>query len=95
MKRLAIVLASLTLAACNSTLPPPRVAAAPAAPEADELLWARKDGRRMATNPDLYQQGTLDKQRCTDEASMSGALDFPVFSRCMDRSGYVPMRRNG
>jgi hypothetical protein len=92
MKRIAVLLTSLILTACNAAAPPPRVAVAPAL--GDELLWARKDGRRMATNPQLYEQGTLDKQRCTEEASMSGALDFPLFSSCMDRAGYVPMRRN-
>lgn len=94
MKRLAVVFASLAVSACNAVAPPPRVAMAPV-PQREELLWARKDGRRMATNPQLYQQGTLDKQRCTEEASLSGALDFPLFSSCMDRAGYMPIRTNG
>lgn len=94
MKRHAVLLASLALTACNVAAPPPRVAVAPA-PQREDLLWARKDGRRMATNPQLYQQGTLDKQRCTEEASLSGTLDFPLFASCMDRAGYVPIRTNG
>lgn len=94
MKRLAILaLAGLSLAACNATQPPPRVAVAPAPTTGDEILWARKDGQRMATNPVLLEQGTRDKERCAQEASGSGALDFPLFASCMDRSGYRQIRR--
>jgi hypothetical protein len=94
MKRLAVLaLAGLALSACNATQPPPRVAVAPAPVASDDILWARKDGQRMATNPVLLEQGTRDKALCAQEASGSGALDFPVFASCMDRAGYRQIRR--
>lgn len=52
------------------------------------IIWARKDGQRMAGNPVLYEQGQSDKSQCEGRASQSGTLDFAVFSACMDEKGY-------
>ena len=89
---------ALGLSGCISPSPsrPPTPVASlqPSAP-GDDILWARKDGRRMSGDPVLYQQGLDDKQRCALEASPSGALDFPVFASCMNVAGYVQMKRRG
>lgn len=73
----------------------PRVIAAlePSAPaSAENYVWARADGQRMATNPELLRQGRADQARCRQSAQTSnGALDLPVFSGCMEASGYVRM----
>jgi PBP1b-binding outer membrane lipoprotein LpoB len=91
----ALVILTALLPGCVST--PTTRAPAPVASVAppDNILWARKDGRRMATDPELYQQGTIDKEYCAQEASVSGQLDFPAFAKCMDRSGYVQMKAQG
>jgi hypothetical protein len=97
MKVILLVPALIGLAACvpatTSTRPAAPVTAV--APSTEDILWARKDGRRMSGNPELFQQGTLDKQACEAEASAGGTLDFPTFASCMNRSGYIQMRRAG
>lgn len=82
------------LSACMPTTNRPTPAAIQPAPASD-ILWARKDGQRMSTNPELYQQGLVDKQYCEQEASTTGQLDFKAFASCMNRSGYVQMRSPG
>jgi hypothetical protein len=67
----------------DRTTPP---AAANAPPQG--VTWARKDGQRMSGNPALFQQGNQDKSLCEQRASQTGALDFSVFSACMEEKGY-------
>lgn len=98
MKAILLVPALLALAACvppSTSSRPVAPVAAVIAPSSEDILWARKDGRRMSGNPELFQRGTQDKQTCEAEASTSGSLDFPVFASCMDRAGYVQMRKSG
>ena len=97
MKAVLLLPALLALTACvpPSTSSRPQPVAAVVAPSTEDILWARKDGRRMSGNPELFQRGTQDKQTCEAEASASGSLDFPVFASCMDRAGYVQMRKSG
>jgi hypothetical protein len=97
VRLLPVVVLSAFVAGCvpsMSSRAPAPVAAVQPSPY-DNILWARKDGRRMATDPELYQQGLVDKEYCAQQASGSGQLDFPVFAKCMDRSGYVQMRAQG
>jgi len=56
--------------------------------QASNIIWARKDGQRMSGNPALFQQGNQDKSLCEQRASQTGALDFSVFSACMEEKGY-------
>ena len=59
---------------------------------ADNYVWARTDGQRMATNPELLRKGQADQARCRESASArTGALDMPTFTGCMEASGYVRM----
>jgi hypothetical protein len=98
MKAILLLTTLLALAACvppSTSSRPVAPVAAVAAPANDDYVWARKDGRRMAGNPELYQQGALDRQTCSAQASTSGTLDFPVFASCMDRAGYIQMRKSG
>ena len=87
--------AAVVLAGCvpqNRAMTDNRAATASIAQPSSNILWARTDGRRMASDPVLYQQGVEDKARCEAEATANGALDFGQFSACMNRSGYVQMR---
>jgi hypothetical protein len=80
-KFISAAMALLALAGCvsrESTYAPPN----------GNVAWARKDGRRMASNPALYEMGMRDKHSCEARASQGGALDFNVFSACMDEKGY-------
>jgi hypothetical protein len=90
---LAILVALLPGCVPTTATRAPSPVASVSAP--DNILWARKDGRRMATDPELYRQGTADKEYCAQEASGSGQLDFPTFAKCMDRSGYVQIKAQG
>lgn len=88
----ACALAAASLAACSPSRPaPPPVAAAPVAaqPQKESFVWARADGRRMATDPVLLRKGQEDKARCEALSSSTGQLDFNTFSICMNRAGYV------
>jgi len=98
MKILVLVPALLALSACvppSTSNRPVAPVAAVIAPSSEDILWARKDGQRMSGNPVLFERGSRDKQACEAEASASGALDFPIFASCMDRAGYMQMRRSG
>lgn len=57
-------------------------------PPENSYVWARNDGRRMATDPDLYRKGQADQARCRESATVAGALNFPAFSSCMEAAGY-------
>jgi hypothetical protein len=58
----------------------------------ENYVWARTDGQRMATNPELLRQGRADQARCRESASTrTGAIDRPTFAECMESSGYVRM----
>ncbi|MFO1148371.1 MAG: hypothetical protein U1E62_08340 [Alsobacter sp.] len=92
---IALVVLAALLPGCVPTTATRAPAPTASVSAPDNILWARKDGRRMATDPELYQQGLVDKEYCAQQASMSGELDFPAFAKCMDRSGYVQMRAQG
>jgi hypothetical protein len=90
------------LSACSPTSETGRSASfetgAPAAREtvvsapSDDYVWARTDGQRMATNPELLRKGQADQARCRESASTRpGALDMPTFTGSMEASGYVRM----
>ena len=64
--------------AAESAMTDNRAATASIAQPSSNILWARTDGRRMASDPVLYQQGVEDKARCEAEATATGALDWPV-----------------
>jgi hypothetical protein len=87
--------AAMVLAGCvpqNRAMTDNRAVTASLAQPSSSIMWARTDGRRMASDPVLYQRGVEDKSRCEEEATSTGALDFGQFSACMNRSGYVQMR---
>ncbi|MCP8938153.1 hypothetical protein NK718_06475 [Alsobacter sp. SYSU M60028] len=89
--------AALALAGCmpqTRTVYEPQPAVA-MAQLGDNVLWARTDGRRMATDPALRAQGEADKARCEEEATTSGVLQWRAFASCMNRAGYVEMRQPG
>lgn len=99
--KLALFASALTLLAAGCMpqtrsvyQPVQQSAMAPAPVDGESILWARMDGRRMATDPVLRQQGEADKARCEQEASVSGELQWNRFTACMNRSGYE-MRRAG
>ena len=89
---LAAVSAAVLLSACSPTSQrtrAPQVAAAAApAPAAENYVWARNDGRRMAENPELLRQGQADKAACTASASTGGTFSLPAFTSCMEARGY-------
>jgi hypothetical protein len=85
MRHVSLVAAALSaclLSACSSN------PAAEAFMPGQRYVWARKDGQRMATNPELLQKGQADQARCRNGASANGAVDSATFIACMDRSGY-------
>ena len=58
----------------------------------DAPSWARPDGGPI--DPDLFQR---ERVICTTEASVyTGREDFwqLTFGKCMQRYGYVPLRRD-
>jgi hypothetical protein len=58
----------------------------------DQYVWARNDGRRMASDPALLRQGQADQAACRAMASAQGLLNMPAFVRCMEARGYSRRR---
>lgn len=75
-------LSACLLSACSSN--PTSEVSAPG----QRFVWARKDGLRMATNPELLQKGRSAQARCARGATANGALESATFIACMDKSGY-------
>lgn len=87
----AAVSAAVLLSACAPTNRA-QVVSAQAQPPAENYVWARNDGRRMAENPDLLRQGQADQATCRASASNSGALNMQAFTSCMEARGYSRRR---
>lgn len=89
---LAAVSAAVLLSACAPTTR--RVAAPEAAVQApaENYVWARNDGRRMADNPELLRQGQADQAACRASASAAGTLNLAAFTSCMESRGYSRRR---
>jgi len=86
---IAAVSAAVLLSACAPTRGRPVSAqAVTAPPAAQNYVWARNDGRRMADNPDLYRQGQADQAACTASATNAGTLNLQAFTSCMEARGY-------
>ncbi|MDB5643648.1 MAG: hypothetical protein JWN07_2965 [Hyphomicrobiales bacterium] len=85
----AALSATVLLSACAPTTS--RTAMAPqaaATPTAENYVWARNDGRRMAENPELLRQGQADQATCRATASSGGTLNLATFTSCMESRGY-------
>lgn len=85
------VSAAVLLSACAPTRGRP-VAQAVATPPAENYVWARNDGRRMADNPELLRQGQADQAACTASATTAGTLNLQAFTSCMEARGYSRRR---
>jgi hypothetical protein len=58
-------------------------------------VWARKDGQRIAGNPDLESRARADESECRTEASVDGSP--ATMAACMDARGYriIPLPPDG
>lgn len=86
-----VVVIAILLAGCSPAhRPVERVSVERATPPSSDqnYVWARNDGRRMATDPELRRKGEADQQQCNDQASGGGALNLPAFVSCMEGRGY-------
>jgi hypothetical protein len=65
-------------------------AAAAAAPQpaSRPFVWARTDGRRMATDPVLRRTGERDRAECGAAALVRVDADMPLMESCMSARGY-------
>lgn len=90
MRVIVALSAVVLLSACTGRSGPvaPRVAAAPPPAAAENYVWARNDGRRMADNPELLRQGQADQAACRASAGGGGALNMQAFVSCMEARGY-------
>lgn len=87
--------AAVLLSACSGRMERgPAMMSQPVAatPPAQDYVWARNDGRRMAENPELLRQGQADQSACRDSATMGGSLNMPAFQSCMEARGYSRRR---
>lgn len=89
---IAAVSAAVLLSACAPTRGRPVSAQAVTPPPAENYVWARNDGRRMADNPELLRQGQADQAACTASATTSGTLNLQIFTSCMESRGYSRRR---
>jgi hypothetical protein len=89
---LAAVSAAVLLSACAPTRTASVAPQVTAAQPAENYVWARNDGRRMAENPDLLRQGRADQAACSASASTAGALNPAAFASCMEARGYSRRR---
>jgi hypothetical protein len=90
LKRIMILAAATVLNGCSpASRPVERVAVQSPAPAttSQNYVWARNDGRRMATDPSLRRQGESDQAECRARAT-SGELIMPIFVSCMEGKGY-------
>ena len=88
---IAAVSAAVLVSACAPTTTRMSPASQSVAmPPAENYVWARNDGRRMAGNLELLRQGQADQAACRATASTSGTLNLQVFASCMAARGYSP-----
>lgn len=83
-------LAAAALSGCSpASRPVERVAlqTPPPASTNTDYVWARNDGRRMATDPSLRRQGESDQAECRAQAT-GREFVLPVFVSCMEARGY-------
>jgi len=76
----------IPLLGCATT--PPKVTAPPIA----EMAWVRTDGRKIADDPALLQQGRTDIAACN--ANLDTGSPSDVARACMVQKGYVLVRRD-
>ncbi len=88
---IVVVSAAVLLSACSGRMDGRNALAARNAP-AEEYVWARNDGRRMAANPDLLRQGQIDQSACRASATAGGVLNVAAFTSCMEARGYSRRR---
>lgn len=88
---LVAVSAAILLSACGPTSRA-RMAPQQAAAPAENYVWARNDGRRMADNPELLRQGQADQAACRASATSAGSLNIAAFTSCMEARGYSRRR---
>lgn len=93
LKWITLAIAATALNACSPASRPVErtVVQAPAAAPNTNYVWARNDGRRMATDPALRRQGESDQAECRARATTSEFI-LPIFVTCMESRGYH--RRN-
>ena len=76
----------ILLLGCART--PPIVTTPPIA----EMAWVRTDGRKIADDPALFQQGRTDIAACN--ASLDTGSPTEAARGCMAQKGYVLVRRD-
>ena len=76
----------IPLLGCATT--PPIVTTPPIA----EMAWVRTDGRKIADDPALLQQGRTDVAACN--ASLDTGSPTDAARGCMAQKGYVLVRRD-
>ena len=76
----------ILLLGCATT--PPIVATPPIV----EMAWVRTDGRKIADNPALLQEGKTDIAACN--ANLDTGSPTEAARGCMARKGYVLVRRD-
>ena len=76
----------ILLLGCATT--PPIVATPPII----EMAWVRTDGRKIADNPALLQEGKTDIATCN--ANLDTGSSTEAARGCMARKGYVLVRRD-
>ena len=59
---------------------------------ADEMAWVRTDGRKIADDPALLQQGKSDIAAC--DANLDSGTPTASARGCMAQKGYVLVRRD-
>ncbi len=86
---IAAVSAAVLVSACAPTTTRMSPASQSVAmPPAENYVWARNDGRRMADNPELLRQGQADQAACRASANSLGTLNLQAFASCMEARGY-------
>ena len=76
----------ILLSGCATT--PPIVTTSPIA----EMAWVRTDGRKIADDPALLQQGRTDIAACN--ANLDTGSPTEAARGCMAQKGYVLVRRD-
>lgn len=89
LKWMTIALAAAALTGCSPASRPIErtVVQAPPVASGTDYVWARNDGRRMATDPALRRQGESDQAECRARATTT-ELVLPLFVSCMESRGY-------